>query len=178
MVGAAVLGCALLASPAHAQVALTRPVPVAAPKPFSRLSASVHALRDSIVALALHQRGVRYRRGASSPESGFDCSGLVSYVMAHFGQQLPRTSTEQALIGRKIERDIASLKPGDLLTFGHGRHVSHIGIYIGNGRFVHAPVPGGRVREEALANTKGNWWKGARRVFAFDDGPAADSTLN
>jgi cell wall-associated NlpC family hydrolase len=98
--------------------------------------------------------------------------------MAAFGAELPRTAREQATVGKKIERDIASLKPGDLLTFGHGKRISHIGIYIGDGRYVHAPTPGKRVRIESLANTKSSWWKGARRVFAFDDSANPDSVLN
>jgi cell wall-associated NlpC family hydrolase len=138
----------------------------------------MHELRDSIVALSREQLGVKYRRGASSPSTGFDCSGLVKYVMAHFGADLPRTSREQALVGKKIERDIAALKPGDLLTFGHGKRISHIAIYIGDGRYVHAPTPGARVRVESLANTKSSWWKGARRLFAFDDAQNPDSLLN
>ncbi len=179
LMGAAVLAGALIVSPAGAQsITLGRPQAVAAPKPFQRLSASMHDLRDSIVALSRAQLGVKYKRGAASPTSGFDCSGLVKYVMAHFGAELPRTSRDQALVGKKIERDIASLKPGDLLTFGHGKRISHIGIYIGDGRYVHAPTPGARVKVETLANTRASWWKGARRVFAFDDSQNPDSVLN
>lgn len=178
LLGQLALAATLLSARAEAQhVTIVAPKAVAAPKPFARLSASAHALRDSIVALTEKQLGVRYRRGASSPESGFDCSGLVRYVMAHFGAELPRTSTEQAFVGKRIERDIGSLKPGDLLTFGRGSRISHIGIYIGHGLFVHAPRPGARVREEALDNVRDSWWKGARRIFAFDDA-AADSVLN
>ncbi|MDQ2890780.1 MAG: C40 family peptidase [Gemmatimonadota bacterium] len=177
--GAAVFACAMLASPISAQrITVGSPQPVSAPRPFRRLSNSIHELRDSIVALSRAQLGVRYRRGASTPASGFDCSGLVKYVMAHFGADLPRTSREQALVGKKIERDIASLKPGDLLTFGRGNRISHIGIYIGDGRYVHAPTPGSRVRVESLANTQSSWWKGARRVFAFEDSPGSDSVMN
>ncbi len=169
----------MLASPISAQrITVGSPQPVSAPRPFRRLSNSIHELRDSIVALSRAQLGVRYRRGASTPASGFDCSGLVKYVMAHFGADLPRTSREQALVGKKIERDIASLKPGDLLTFGRGNRISHIGIYIGDGRYVHAPTPGSRVRVESLANTQSSWWKGARRVFAFEDSPGSDSVMN
>lgn len=175
---AAALGIGLLAAPLSAQVTLTRPKPVAMPRPFARLSASAQAIRDSLVSLTRLQLGVPYRRGEASPEEGFDCSGLSKYVMARFGARLPRTSHEQALFGRKIERNIAALKPGDLLTFGHGRRVSHVAIYIGNGRYVHAPVPGSTVREESLANTKASWWKGARRVIALDDPSSADSVVN
>jgi cell wall-associated NlpC family hydrolase len=179
MMGAALFVGALAGSSVGAQtVTITPPHPVASPKPFERLSASMHALRDSIVALSRAQLGVKYKRGASSPSTGFDCSGLVKYVMAHFGAELPRTSREQALVGRKIERNIAALRPGDLLTFGHGKHISHIGIYIGDGRYVHAPEPGASVKVESLEHTRSSWWKGARRLFAFDDSPALDSAPN
>ena len=177
--GAAAFAGALFVSPANAQkITVGRPTAVAQPKPFQRLSTSIHDLRDSIVAISRAQLGVKYKRGAESPSKGFDCSGLVKYVMAQFGAELPRTSREQALVGKKIERDIASLKPGDLLTFGHGKRISHIGIYIGDGRYVHAPTPGSRVKVETLANTRASWWKGARRVFAFDDSPNPDSIMN
>ncbi|HEY5086922.1 MAG TPA: hypothetical protein VII66_06110, partial [Gemmatimonadaceae bacterium] len=75
MMSAAALAGALIVSPMGAQsVTLERPQPVAVPKPFARLSASMHALRDSIVALSRAQLGVKYKRGASSPTTGFDCS--------------------------------------------------------------------------------------------------------
>jgi cell wall-associated NlpC family hydrolase len=179
LMGAAAFAGVLIVSPASAQkITVVRPAAVAQPRPFQRLSASIHELRDSIVALSRAQLGIKYKRGAESPAKGFDCSGLVKYVMAQFGADLPRTSREQALVGKKIERDIASLKPGDLLTFGHGKRISHIGIYIGDGRYVHAPTPGSRVKVETLANTRASWWKGARRVFAFDDSQSPDSVLN
>lgn len=179
LLSVAAIAGALLVSPVSAQqITLRHPAPVAAPRPFERLSASIHEIRDSIVALTRAQLGVKYRRGADSPSRGFDCSGLVKYVMAQFGANLPRTSREQALVGKKIERDIASLKPGDLLTFGHGKRISHIAIYIGNGRYVHAPTPGSRVQVGSLEHTKASWWKGARRVFALDDPQKPDSILN
>lgn len=176
--GAVTLGAACTAAPLQAQITLLAPKPVAAPKPFARLSASAQSMRDSLVALTRRQLGVPYRRGESSPEDGFDCSGLASYVMARFGASLPRTSREQALVGKKIERNVAALRPGDLLTFGHGKRISHVGIYIGNGVYVHAPSPGRRVREQSLAHTRMSWWKGARRVLAVDDPAGADSGAN
>ncbi len=175
---AAIAGALIGPSAAAQAVTVTRPAAVAVPRPFERLSQSMHELRDSIVALSQAQLGIKYKRGAESPKKGFDCSGLVQYVMAAFGAELPRTAREQATVGQKVERDIASLKPGDLLTFGKGKRISHIAIYIGDGRYVHAPKPGRRVKIETLANTKSSWWKGARRVFAFDDAANADSTLN
>ncbi|MEO7041144.1 MAG: C40 family peptidase [Gemmatimonadaceae bacterium] len=176
---AALVAGALFAVSASAQVVtVAHPRATAIAKPFARLSQSIHELQDSIVSLSQAQLGVKYKRGAESPLKGFDCSGLVQYVMAAFGAQLPRTAREQAMVGVKIDRDIASLKPGDLLTFGKGKRISHIGIYIGDGRYVHAPTTGKRVKIETLANTKSTWWKGARRVFAFDDSADPDSLVN
>jgi cell wall-associated NlpC family hydrolase len=148
------------------------------PRPFAKFSASAVSMRDSIVALAKRQVGVRYRTGASSPERGFDCSGLAKYVMAHFNIALPRTSREQALVGKALSRDIGSLKPGDLLTFGKGKRVSHVGIYIGGGKYVHASTPGSDVKEGSLltGGLKG-WWKGARRVIATADTAISSDSL-
>lgn len=101
------------------------------------------ALRDSIVALALVHIGARYEFGGTSPEGGFDCSGLVRYVLSQVDFFLPRTARQQALVGLPIDR--AELKPGDLLTFGNADSVSHVGIYIGGGKYVHASSIAGRV---------------------------------
>lgn len=138
--------------------------------PFAGLSTSALSLRDSLVAFTKRQIGTPYRRGASSPERGFDCSGLAKYVMEHFNIQLPRTSREQARVGQALSRDVSVLRPGDLLTFGKGKRISHIGIYIGNGKYVHAPTLGSRVREGSLSSGRiTGWWKGARRMIALAD---------
>lgn len=149
-----------------------------AAKPFAAWSSSVHALRDSLARLARAQVGIRYRRGGQSPASGFDCSGLVRYVMAAVHQPLPRTAAQQARVGRALERDTSGLRPGDLIFFGRGRRgrVSHIGVYVGSGRVVHASSGRGRVIESDL--TRGTSplvraWRGVRRVVG-EGGP--DST--
>ena len=99
--------------------------------------------------------GTPYRWGGNTPESGFDCSGLVDYVFrSEAGLQLPRTSRAiAALDAPKVSRD--DLQPGDLLFFGH-RHVNHVAIYVGNGRFVNAPDAGGTVR---LDHLDGYYWR-------------------
>jgi cell wall-associated NlpC family hydrolase len=170
-------GCALVlacAAPAGAQ-AHTQALDAA--KPFAALSASVHSLRDSLVVLARAQVGTKYIRGGQTPERGFDCSGLVRYLMAALKVSVPRTARQQALSGLAIVRDTTRLRPGDLLTFGKGkRGVSHIGIYIGGGRYVHASSGAGRVIESDIGRSSSplvRAWRGVRRVVA---GSQTDST--
>jgi cell wall-associated NlpC family hydrolase len=147
--------------------------------PLARLSASALSLRDSLVEFTKRQIGTPYRRGASSPESGFDCSGLAKYVMEHFNIELPRTSRQQAKVGQALARDVRVLRPGDLLTFGKGKRISHIGIYIGDGKYVHAPAPGARVREGSLlSGGVSKWWKGARRMVALTDSMSGTDSLS
>jgi len=170
-------GCALViacAAPAGAQAHAET---LDAAKPFAAMSASVHSLRDSLVVLARAQVGTKYIRGGQSPERGFDCSGLVRYVMAALKVSMPRTARQQALSGLAVGRDTTRLRPGDLLTFGKGkRGVSHIGIYIGGGRYVHASSGAGRVIESDIGRSSSplvRAWSGVRRVVA---GSQADST--
>jgi cell wall-associated NlpC family hydrolase len=95
--------------------------------------------------------GTPYHWGGNTPTSGFDCSGLVGYVYrTTVGLVLPRTSRAMSEIDApRVERK--QLAAGDLLFFhGRGRHVDHVGIYVGNGRFVHAPNTGGKVRLDHL----------------------------
>ncbi len=134
--------------------------------------------RDSIVSLARAQLGKRYRLGGSNPDHGFDCSGLVRYVMAILHIDLPRTAHEQATAGASVPRDPAQLLPGDLVTFGSTQHISHVGIYIGGGRMVQASSKAGRVIETSLVRHPGNGvkpWRGARRVMPDSEPPTAPS---
>jgi cell wall-associated NlpC family hydrolase len=105
---------------------------------------------NAVLFRALALVGTRYRYGGNTPESGFDCSGLVGYVFRDAaGIGLPRTSAELGKLDRpEIPR--ASLRGGDLVLFASDRKVSHVGIYVGNGRFVHAPNSGGTVRLDSL----------------------------
>ena len=170
------VGCALVivcAAGADAQVRTEKPD---AAKPFAAMSASVHSLRDSLVAIARAQVGTRYILGGQSPERGFDCSGLVRYVMGAMKVRMPRTARQQATSGLAVRRDQTRLRPGDLLTFGTGRRgISHIGIYIGGGRYVHASSGEGRVIESDIGRNSSSLvraWRGVRRVVAGQ----ADST--
>lgn len=99
--------------------------------------------------------GTPYRWGGNTPTGGFDCSGLINYIyLTSTGLRLPRTSAEMAALD-KPKIDEADLASGDLVFFGRG-HVTHVGVYVGKGRFVHAPNSGGTVRLDDLAGT---YWK-------------------
>jgi len=108
--------------------------------------------RQEVVMTALGLLGSPYRYGGSDPAGGFDCSGLVNYVFrTAAGARLPRITGHQAVASRRISR--RELREGDLVFFNTlGRPNSHVGIYIGEGRFVNAPSSGGRVRIDSLDN--------------------------
>jgi cell wall-associated NlpC family hydrolase len=120
---------------------------------------------SAVVQQALALIDVPYRYGGSSP-SGFDCSGLVHYVFkAAAGLELPRRTEDMSRVGRPVES--SELQPGDLVFFNTFRRAySHVAIYIGEGRFLHAPARGGRVRIEPMGD---RYWKsrydGARRLL-------------
>jgi cell wall-associated NlpC family hydrolase len=135
-------------------------------KPFAAFSASAQSLRDSVVARARGQIGTRYKLGGTTPNRALDCSGLVKVVMSAFNVILPRTARQQATVGEEIPKDLAALQPGDLLTFGKGKNISHIGIYVGDGRMVHASTSKRQVIETTM-NPRSpliKQWKGVRRV--------------
>lgn len=114
---------------------------------------------------ALRLVGVPYEYGGSSPDTGFDCSGLVHYVFTYaLGLALPRSAEEISRVGEQIGRD--ALEPGDLVFFNTLRRpFSHVGIYLGEQRFIHAPSHGGQVE---IASMTGRYWQnrydGARRI--------------
>lgn len=127
------------------------------------------SVRSDIVVRALTLIDTPYRYGGSTPASGFDCSGLVRYVYNAVGaRQLPRRSEDIGKVGAPITR--SQLEPGDLVFFNTlARAYSHVAIYIGEGRFLHAPARAGRVRIEALDD---RYWRarfdGARRFIDAD----------
>jgi cell wall-associated NlpC family hydrolase len=104
--------------------------------------------------------GVPYRYGGSSPSSGFDCSGFVRFVYHRFGIELPHSSYADFGLGRRVAR--AALQPGDLVFFDG---VGHVGLYVGGGRFIHAPHSGTRVQITTLADY-GSSYVGARRIVS------------
>ena len=144
-----------------------RPEPrQAPPRAWSDQRPTDPANANAVLMRAISLVGTPYRYGGNTPEGGFDCSGLVNYVYRDMlDLRLPRTSRElAALEGPRIAPD--RLSGGDLVFFGSGSTVSHVGIYVGEGRFVHAPNSGGTVRLDRL---DGSWWRehyrGARRLL-------------
>ncbi|MGB3392678.1 MAG: C40 family peptidase [Stenotrophomonas sp.] len=122
---------------------------------------------QSVLRRAMALLGTPYRWGGTSPDAGFDCSGLVGYVFrTALGIELPRVSREMASqTGNELIKDRAALVAGDLVFFGRRGRVDHVGIYVGDGRFLHAPSTGKDVRTDTLLS--GYWgdkFMQARRV--------------
>jgi cell wall-associated NlpC family hydrolase len=117
---------------------------------------------NDILFRAIGLVGTPYRWGGNTPSGGFDCSGLVDYIYrTATGLTLPRTSRELASVdGRKVRR-MTELASGDLVFFDIDGGISHVGVYVGKGRFVHAPNSGGTVR---LDDIDGPYW---RQHFAY-----------
>jgi cell wall-associated NlpC family hydrolase len=143
-----------------------KPSPPPAQRDWPVVQADDPAAATSVLMRAIGLVGTPYRYGGNTPESGFDCSGLVTYVYRDMlDLRLPRTSRELAQVqGPKIEP--RRLAPADLVFFGSKGNVTHVGIYVGEGRFVHAPSTGGTVR---LDHLDGPYWRdhysGAKRVL-------------
>ena len=122
-----------------------------------------------VVPTAEHYLGTPYRYGGTSPITGFDCSGFVQYVFARNAVKLPRTSRQQAKVGVAMPRDFKSLAAGDLVMFAsRGEPISHVAIYAGHSRIIHASSSGGAVRYDDLGTARGKWFVdhmvAARRV--------------
>ena len=118
---------------------------------------------DSLIQTALACRGARYRRGGTS-RGGFDCSGFTRYIFAKYGVKLPHSSAAQAGLGKPVSK--SELQSGDLVFFRtYRRTISHVGIYIGDGRFVHAATYGRGVTVDLLNSSYyAPRYRGARRV--------------
>ena len=158
---------AAAADPLSAAPQATGPGPLAA---AARASASQAAAKvwqgaQDVAVFALGLIGVDYRYGGNTPDAGLDCSGLVRYVFQEVtGTTLPRTAKEMSRLGSKVAP--ADLAPGDLVFFNTRRFAfSHVGVYLGDGRFIHAPATGGEVHVSTLSQ---HYWKqrfdGARRL--------------
>lgn len=125
---------------------------VAVQEPEQRPQPAQPGKRDEVVLYALGLMGVDYRFGGKNPSSGFDCSGMVSYIYKNaVGVNLPHNAYRIAQISKRI--GLSQIKPGDLVFFDTlHRPFSHVGIYIGNGRFVHAPGNSGKIRISNLSS--------------------------
>lgn len=144
-----------------------------APEPESnKVLAKINNFTNRATSLAIQAMsliGIHYQRGGTSPEHGLDCSGLVRYVFKEaWGAELPRTSAEISKMGENIPRQ--DLQPGDLVFFNTLKHAfSHVGIYLGDNKFIHSPSAGGVVRIESMDLS---YWKarfnGGRRLNEND----------
>ncbi len=143
-----------------------RDPPAAGARAWPQVTPANPGAANAVLMRALGLVGTPYRYGGNTPEGGFDCSGLVTYVYQDMlDLRLPRSSRELAQVqGPKIAPE--KLATADLVFFGSGGNVSHVGIYIGEGRFVHAPSSGGTVRLDRL---DGSYWRtnysGSKRVL-------------
>ncbi len=166
---AALLSATVLAAPG--QAGAQQPAAGASASPSTTVADS-----DSVVALARAQLGRRYLFGGTDPDRGFDCSGFTRYLMRALGVRLPRTASEQASAGREVPRDPSRLRVGDLLTFGRGGRITHVGVYVGEGRYIHASSYAGRIVESRLDRRESSLvraWMGVRRLIAEGDTTAA-----
>lgn len=153
----------LVAAPLHASEDVAETIDADS----SHLLEEYGSAAQELINQGMEYLGIRYRFGGTSPETGLDCSGLVQNVFRNaLGLNLPRTAREMARLGDKVGMD--DLKPGDLVFFNTMRRAfSHVGIYMGDGRFLHAPSRGGRVRIDEM--DEAYWLKrfnGARRLLS------------
>jgi cell wall-associated NlpC family hydrolase len=152
----------------HAIVAPVEPVTAA---PAGLLGRSGDRAADLVIR-AMNFLGVPYRRGGGTAEAGFDCSGFTRHVFEHgLGLVLPRRVDDQASAPGLMAVPRDALQPGDLVFFNTLRRTfSHVGIYLGDGKFIHAPRPGSQVRVESM---RFSYWTrrftGARRALAVAD---------
>lgn len=163
-----VIGCGVIVSSAVQADTVFKDTEVRAeakPEAKPGLISNVMSKTSDVVMNALGMIGLRYRFGGNTPESGLDCSGFVRYVFNDtFGFLLPRRAVEMSRVGTTV--DSGDLRPGDLVFFNTMRHTfSHVGIYIGDNKFVHAPSTGSKIRVDDM--TASYWvsrYNGARRI--------------
>lgn len=146
--------------------------------PFARSIDSVEVHSDSLVAQSRALLGVRYVWAGVSPERGLDCSGLVRYVFGKLGLELPHSAAQLARLGASVPSDTGAMRPGDLLVFSQARsqRITHVGIYVGEGRMVHASSAKRAVIEVPVATYRGLRLRDVRRVVTLAAAPL-DSTV-
>jgi cell wall-associated NlpC family hydrolase len=161
------------ARPAGSTAGLPAPVttPPAAGETVAVTDGSAAELRQAVIATARGAMGRPYTWGGTGENGGgFDCSGLIQHAYGEHGIALPRTSSEQAGEGRAVDKELGSLAPGDLLTFSNrGGPVSHVGLYVGDGRFIHSASRGVHISVLSGEDPYGRWWfnrwVGVRRII-------------
>jgi cell wall-associated NlpC family hydrolase len=132
-------------------------------------STTVHTAASQLIAQAIDLVGIHYRYGGKTPETGFDCSGFVSHVFREaVGVSLPHNASQMSLVGQKISHK--ELQPGDLVFYNTlKRAFSHVGIYVGDDKFIHSPKRG---RAVEIVDMKERYWRkrfqGARRIAELE----------
>jgi len=155
----------LSVGPVKIDVAGTARSSAAARTVLAAIGATRTTSASRVLPTAERYLGVPYRWGGTSPRTGFDCSGFVQYVFAKHGTRLPRTSREMASSGQRLRPQWSALKPGDLVLFAEpGERISHVAIYAGSRRIIHASSSGRRVRYDVLDTKRGRWF--TRRIVA------------
>lgn len=155
----------IVVSAAHAEGNERRSLAAAASDTVKTAAANVLQTAEDLSVFALGLIGVNYRYGGDSPDTGLDCSGLVRYVFQQVtGVSLPHNAKQMSRVGAKVS--VKDLKPGDLVFFNTRRFAfSHVGIYLGDNRFLHSPAQG---REVEIATLDTSYWQkrfnGARRL--------------
>jgi len=142
------------------------PRPGSSPETIAQASRPVSEMGNEVVFYALGLIGTGYRFGGKNPEAGLDCSGMVSYIYGRAaGLKVSGSAADIARRGRAIDRD--ELRPGDLVFFNtRNRSFSHVGIFIGEARFIHAPSTNGRVRIDRLSDSYyASRFEAARTLF-------------
>ena len=135
-----------------------------------RIATPSARLADAVIATATEVMGRPYEYGGTGDDGGgFDCSGLIQYAYGRHGITLPRRSVDQAREGTAIEKSYDALRPGDVLTFSNsGGPVTHVGLYIGEGKFIHSATRGVQVSVLSGDDPYGRWWYvrwvGVRRI--------------
>lgn len=143
--------------------------------PFARLSAPQ---RDSIIENSRSLLGIKYKWAGATPERGVDCSGLIRYVFAKLGIDMPHSSAMLAKLGSSVAKDTSEMQPGDLLVFSKktSKRISHVGIYVGDGMMIHASAVSKAVVETPILEYRSALLRGVRRVIAVDStgGPGSN----
>ncbi|MBW7567349.1 C40 family peptidase [Chromobacterium subtsugae] len=164
-------------APAEGKPAAESAAPDKPDDPISKYAAPQEDAVGDLLLQAMSLLGVAYRFGGNTPDDGLDCSGFIRYVFQKsLRVNLPRTAAEMAKVGKSVAR--AELVPGDLVFFNtRGFNYSHVGIYMGNNKFIHAPRTGKNIE---VSNLTQSYWSarfnGARRVNRSTAGQTADTS--